>query len=171
MDSYRTFIMAWVIIFFYNSTNISIGPKLTVKSANVPWPKADGTFIQSYLVNGRSNEKWQSELGYLKEAGMNYIILQSTAEKVNRGVLKTIYPTRIPEFQMHPGYSDVVDECLRNAEIMGFKVFLGLNFDDGWWEWHSKNPEWLYERMREGNLVAAELYDMYYNKYPNAFYG
>lgn len=168
---YRLFIMVILTVFIYD-TNIFMSDKESlVKSANVPWPLADGTFIQSYLVNGWSDEKWRSELEYLKEAGMHYIILQSTADRVDGGIMETIYPTNIKGSKMYDKYSDVVDACLRNAEEMGFKVFVGLNFDNYWWDWHSRDPEWIYERMNEGNSVAAELYDTYHDKYPDAFYG
>lgn len=135
------------------------------------WPVADGTFIQPFLVMDWDDEKWIKELQYLKDAGMNYIILASTADRINGGKIKTVYPTNIQGFQMHEGYTDVVDACLRNAQSMGLKVFVGLNSDSGWWDKYGSESKWLYKRMNEGNSLADELYSLYYHKYPDAFHG
>lgn len=168
---YRVLILSIIAVLLFNLSNSIPSNETEVKSANVPWPIADGTFIQPYLVNGWNDKKWQSELSVLKEAGMHYIILQSTADRVDGGAVMTVYPTKIKGFKMYKNYSNVVDACLRNAEKAGIKVFVGLNFDNYWWDWHARDPSWVYARMDEGNALAAELYDTYHDKYPDAFYG
>lgn len=167
----KALIIVISLILIFSSGMAAPNNAVQVSSPKKPWPLADGTFIQSYLVSTWSDEKWQSELTYLKEANMHYIILQSTADRVDGGRLNTVYPTSIKEYKMYDGYDDVVDACLRNAEKMGFKVFLGLNYDDRWWDGYVKDSKWLYERMEEGNKLAAELYDKYHDRYPGAFYG
>jgi len=143
-------------------------------------PVAAGTFIQWWLVKDWDDEKWTSELNILKEAGMNYIVLTPTAiyktdKGTGEGKTYTMYPTSSESFDvLRDGggnkYDHIVDTCLRNAEKAGIKVFLGLNFSDEWWS-RRRDAEWIYARMREGNLVADELWDLYRDKYPNAFYG
>jgi len=144
------------------------------------WPIADGTFIQWWLVKDWDDEKWTSEFNILKEAGMNYVILTPTAiyktdETTGEGKTYTLYPSISEGFEvMQDGegnrYYDIVDACLRNAEKAGIKVFLGLNFCDEWWS-KKRDVDWIFARMREGNTVADELWDLYRDKYPNAFYG
>ncbi|HHW49480.1 MAG TPA: DUF4434 domain-containing protein [Clostridiaceae bacterium] len=143
-------------------------------------PIAGGTFIQWWLVKDWDDEKWTSELNILKEAGMEYIVLTPTAfykaDKVKgEGRTYTLYPSSSEGFEvMQDGsgnkYHDIVDACLRNAEKAGMKVFLGLNFSEDWWS-KRRDVDWIFARMREGNTVADELWDLYRDKYPNAFYG
>lgn len=144
-----------------------------------PWPISEGTFIQWWLVKDWDDEKWINEFSILKEAGMDYIILTPTAIyetdiDSGEGKTSTIYPTSIEGFQMMQGndgkYRDVVGTCLKNAEIMGIKVFLGLNFSEEWWS-RRRDIDWIFSRMREGNAIADELWELYRDKYPNAFYG
>lgn len=132
-------------------------------------PIAQGTFIQKELVRTWDDARWQSEFKYLKEAGMRYIILAPTGYSSGGGPTQTIYPS--DRFEMEPGYPDLVDNILRNAEKAGFKVFLGLNFDGDWWSKSARDPQWLNAKMEEGNLIADELYKKYYRKYRKAFYG
>jgi hypothetical protein len=135
----------------------------------VDWPLAEGTFIQKELVRTWDDAKWQSEFQYLREAGMKYIVLAPTAYSSPGAPTETIYPS--DHFAMEAGYPDLVDNILRNAQKAGFKVFLGLNFDSDWWRKSARDPEWLYSKMQEGNIVADELYNKYHNKYEDTFYG
>ncbi len=84
---------------------------------------------------------------------------------------QTWYPTKLRGYRQAKGYKDPVDSCLRNAEKMGIKVFLGLNFNADWWAKAANDPTWLYAQMDEGNRIADELYARYKAKYPKAFHG
>jgi len=112
-------------------------------------PTADGTFIQSDMVENWGDEKWLDEFRYLKEVKMHYIILMTSGN----------------------AKADVVDMCLKNAQLCGLKVFLGINYIGDWWKKGSKNEKWLYEQMRAGGIIADELYDKYYRRYKDSFYG
>jgi hypothetical protein len=127
-----------------------------------------GTFIQEYLVKDWEDYKWQSEYRYMKELGMTYLIFGSTADSKAH---QTWYPTKLRGYRQAKGYKDPVDSCLRNAEKMGIKVFLGLNFNADWWAKAANDPTWLYAQMDEGNRIADELYARYKAKYPKAFHG
>jgi len=141
---------------------------------------AGGSFIQYWLVKDWNDKRWQKEYQILKEAGMQYVVLSPTAfyktdEAGLDGKTKTIYPTKLNGFETlkesgGDRYPDIVDACLRNAQKMGIKVFIGLNFSDEWWT-KSRDPLWFQARVQEGNLVAGELWDLYHDKYPDAFYG
>lgn len=132
-------------------------------------PKTDGSFIQSDMVADWDDEKWLKEFDYLKQADMHYLVM-GTSETEGE-ITKAIYPTHIPGGVMkYPGI-DIVDMCLRNAEKTQFKVFLGINLNTAWWKKYASDPEWLYKQMERSNLIADELYKMYHDKYPKAFYG
>ena len=112
-------------------------------------PKADGTFIQADMVKNWDEEKWMKEFRFLGEAEMHYLVLASP-DKLELGV---------------------VDMCLKTAQKSGFRVFLGIQYDDAWWKKGSKDKSWLFEQMRIGSRIADNLYEKYHNKYPDSFYG
>lgn len=141
---------------------------------------ADGTFIQWWLVKDWDDWRWIREYRILKEAGMQYAVLTPTAiyesgGNGKSGVTKTLYPSEQPGFQVLKDkegneYSGIVDACLRNAQKMGIKVFLGLNFSEEWWS-KGRSAEWIKSRMLEGNRIVDDLWELYRSKYPDAFYG
>ena len=135
------------------------------------YPRVDGSFIQSWLVVNWDDAKWLKEFEYLKEAGMHYLIFAPSAQCESGKTTRTIYPSAIEGYQIYDGYPDLIDNCLRNAQKAGIKIFLGLNMHDDWWKKYADDPQWLYDRMQEGNAVADELYGSYKSKYPDAFYG
>jgi hypothetical protein len=112
-------------------------------------PKADGTFIQADMVKNWDEEKWMKEFRFLSEAEMHYLVLAA--------------PDKLT--------LDVVDICLKTAQKSGFKVFLGIQYDDAWWKKGSKDKAWLFEQMRIGSRIADNLYYKYHSKYPDSFYG
>ncbi|MFW6270276.1 MAG: DUF4434 domain-containing protein [Bacillota bacterium] len=133
------------------------------------WPV--GNFIQNNLVYSWDDEDWQEEFNYLKEVKMEYVILQTTVHRTSEGKNITVYPTNLDGFRMNPKSNDIVETCLKNAQETGFKVFVGLNFDNKWWDYYTKDRDWFLERMKEGNRVAKELYEKYYDKYSRSFHG
>ena len=136
--------------------------------ANI-YPIANGTFIQSDLVENWDDEKWQSEFNYLKQANMDYIVMSTSI--TTGDITKTIFQSNILGMQMEYPQVDIVDMCLRNAQKCGVKVFLGLDYNTDWWKKSGNDSKWLYTQMERGNLIANELYTKYHSKYPNAFYG
>lgn len=112
-------------------------------------PKADGTFIQADMVKNWDEDKWMKEFRYLGEAQMHYLVLASP-EKLARGV---------------------VEKCLKTAQKSGFRVFLGIHYDDDWWKKGSKDKAWLLEQMRIGCRIADSRYEKYHDIYPDSFYG
>ncbi|MCI1943958.1 DUF4434 domain-containing protein [Clostridium luticellarii] len=132
------------------------------------FPQVSGTFIQPDMVMDWDDLKWQRELSYLKEVRMKYIVMNTFI--VQNQHVRRIYKTSIKNGSKIGAY-DVVDMCLRNCEKAGFKVFLGIDYNSGWWKIGPKNSKWLYTQMKNGNLVVEELYKKYHEKYKNAFYG
>jgi len=82
---------------------------------------------------------------------------------------QTIYPSNLPDVKARY-QADLVENCLRNAKEAGFKVFLGLNFNEKWWT-ASFTPEWLFGQMELGNKVAEELVNRYKSRYDETMYG
>ncbi|MDR3713523.1 MAG: DUF4434 domain-containing protein [Puia sp.] len=153
---------------FSQTAPVDVGPASSSPTSS-SWPTADGTFIQSGLVAHWDDRQWQRELQALKGLGMHYIILAPVLNTGPGNVSTTLYPSGLPGVrQEYP--SDLVDNCLRNAEKAGFKVFLGLNLNERWWA-ADFSADWLYGQMETGNKVADELVKKYKKRYRNAFYG
>ena len=155
-------------IFLFASTFIACSDKLDDYNPE-NYPIADGTFIQDYLVKNWDDAQWQKELTALKEVGMHYLVLAPTLNMDEDGVNRIIYDGSLPGTVVkYP--VDLVENCLRNAQKAGLKVFLGLNFDEKWWS-AGFSPEWLYEQMELGNQLANELTQRYKNRYKETLHG
>lgn len=131
---------------------------------------ADGTFVQEYLVAEWDDNQWQSELSWLKEAGMHYIVFAPTMHSIDGGIDQIIFDGNLSGTKMrYP--ADLVENCLRNAKKAGFKVFLELNFNEKWWNRDQWNAEWFYCEMELGNQLAEELTRRYKDRYKETLFG
>ncbi len=144
------------------NSDSELEPEITVH------PVAVGSFVQPWFATFWDDKRWQEEFSMLKEAGMKYLVLDPTLQSDENDISNAIYPSDLPNVKNN--YSiDLVDNCLRNAEKAGFKVFIGLNFHKKWWG--SNTSEWISDQMELGNQVAGELFKKYKEKYPKSFYG
>ncbi len=136
----------------------------------------DGSFITGDLCGFWTDARWQEEFTAMKDAGMHYIIIQAVADSYPGKVTHTLYPSSIPNTEMAKGgngvsYPDIVDACLRNAELAGIKVFIGIDMSNYWWKSYGNDSTWLYSQMDLDNNICDELWKNYKSKYPDAFYG
>lgn len=138
------------------------------KLSTDPYPISQGTFIQEHLVADWDDEQWQKELKALKEAGMQYLIFGPTLHTGKDNVVKSLYPSGFTTHNTNK--KDLVERCLYNAQKAGFKVFLGLNFNERWWS-GDYSEEWLLNQMEIGNRVADELIEKYKKQYGKTMYG
>lgn len=147
------------------------GNKIPLWNKRHPYPTADGSFIQSWLVDSWSIDRWQDELNILKEADMNYLILAPTVIDERGKKSQAIYPSDLPGISLMKGHEKTLDNCLKAAESLGLKVFIGLNDDRHWWQLSEADKEWFVAEMHKGNAIAKELYELYKARYPETFYG
>jgi len=141
---------------------------LSSLAASAAHPVPVGTFIQWYLCKDWSDAKWQTEFDNLKKAGMSYLVFAPVLDSKTREVF---YPSSITGTKQLPPDRDLVENILRNAKKNKFRVFLGLNFHDDWWNANMDDMKWLRPQMEEGNAVAKELYARYKKRYPQTFFG
>ncbi|WP_416175692.1 DUF4434 domain-containing protein [Clostridium sp.] len=134
------------------------------------YPLLSGTFIQIDMAQNWNKDKWISEFTYLKRNKMNYVVLTGISLTDKSGT-KTVYKSNIPGTQKIYGDRDELDLCLSAAEKLGIKVFLGMDFNDEWWQQSPDNENWLKDQMNRANLICDEIYEKYHSKYKNAFYG
>lgn len=139
--------------------------------AEPTWPIVKGTFIQEWLTLHWSDEMWDRELEYLREVGMEFIIVAPTGFGFGNSGLKTIYPTQIPDWIEYAQGIDLLENTLRAAKRADMKVVIGLNMDDLWWQKGVRDPKWLYERVELGNMLAEEIYNLYYERFTDTICG
>ena len=108
-------------------------------------PEFNGTFIQSWMSSSWDDERWQTEIENMKEAGIEYLILQDIAEKGSEalgGSWNVYYDSELPAFGNAVYGGNVVERALRNCEGSGIKVFVGLAMFDDFWNETSLSPQY-----------------------------
>lgn len=133
-------------------------------------PKFNGTFLQSWMSSSWSDERWQEEINNMKEAGIEYLILQDVANKSADDKWSVYYDSSLYAFENATVYPDVIEAALRNCKGSGIRVFIGLAmFDDFWTEGAITG------QYKEMCVVASdmveEIYNKYYSEYSDCFYG
>ena len=133
-------------------------------------PVFTGSFLQAWYCVDWDEDRWDAEVSAMKEAGLDKLILQDTAQMDLRGAWTVYYPTQLASLQDHGGYGDVVEGALRACQKGGLRLFVGLASFESWWVLgglfgqYSKVCSVMADMMRE-------IYDRYYETYADAFYG
>jgi hypothetical protein len=140
----------------------------SVRAAAPANPWSEGTFTQPWCVDKYTTQaQWNSEFTYMQNVDMTLWIYQWTGDSKNN---TTIYPTHIAGYTQSSAY-DQVETALATAKNFGFKVFMGLVFNDAWWQKEGSDRAWLMNEAAEMNAVADELYTNYFSRYPDTFAG
>lgn len=138
-------------------------------------PIVTGSFMQAWAFSDFSDEQIGRHFDYLKEVGIDTVILQSTASTPNGKFESVCYPSEIAE--QNPaggtvgGNKKFVERCLAAAEARNMKVFIGLNSADEWWDKFVKDEQWYTMQAELGNRMAKEMVNLYKEKYPHAMAG
>lgn len=130
-------------------------------------PITTGTFTQPWAVDHYSPEMWEREFAAMQALGIDLWIYQWVGDSKNKTV---IYPTRLAGYTQSSSL-DQVEIALSLAKKYGIQVFLGLVFNDEWWQKEGSDREWLLQEAGEMKAVASELYAEYYPRYPDTFAG
>ena len=137
-------------------------------------PKFNGTFVQPWLTVTWDDERWQEEIAAMKEAGVEYLILQETADKSSQlsgdGSWEVYYPSYCQAFNGSYVGEDCVEAALRNCSGTGIKVFIGLAMFDDWWDLAAFGSQYK-EVCNISAYMAEEMYNRYHSLYPDSFYG
>lgn len=131
------------------------------------FPVTTGTFTQPQAVDAYNPEMWDREFASMQELGINLWIYQWVGDSKHK---TTIYPTRLTGYTQSSSY-DQVETALSLAKKYGMQVFLGLVFNDDWWQKEGSDRQWLLNEAKEMNAVADELYASYFERYPHTFAG
>lgn len=96
-------------------------------------PVYNGTFIQSWMSSYWDDERWAQEVENMKKAGIEYLILQDTANMSSDGTWTVYYQSELEVFSSYEKTADVIDKALRAVEGTDIKIFAGLAMFDDWW--------------------------------------
>ena len=137
-------------------------------------PAFTGSFIQSWASGSWSDEQWESEMDYMKQCGIDYLIVQDLATKATEesgGRWTLYYNSSLPEFEgADKGENDVLAKALYHCKKAGIKVFVPLAmFDDFWTETALTNQ--YYEICETSCKMAEEIYANYFEGYEDTFCG
>lgn len=126
-------------------------------------PEFSGSFIQSWMTHVWTDERWEKETENMKEAGIEYLIVQCIADKASEdlgGNWTVYYDSDVEALKDASFPGDSLEPALRNCQKAGIKVFVGLSmFDDFWTE------AALGKQYGEICTVAGEMIEDIYNKY------
>jgi hypothetical protein len=139
---------------------LSFGGNQSERKCN---PEFSGTFIQSWMSGSWDDERWQTEIENMKEAGIEYLILQDVAEKGSEalgGNWNVYYDSELPVFENAALGGNVIEKALQSCEGSGIKVFVGLAMFDDFWNETSLSPQY-----KEVCGVMADMVEEIYEKY------
>ncbi|MEG0664500.1 MAG: DUF4434 domain-containing protein, partial [Clostridia bacterium] len=137
-------------------------------------PIVTGSFIQPDLCRNWTVDDFKKHFAKFKELSMDTFILQWIATTPYGKIDTIYYDTKIAKehFTEKPKvYPTMVENCLAAAQECGIKVFIGINLSNEWWSYPLEKDNWLEKQTDISKLIATELFDLYKQKYPQAFYG
>lgn len=137
-------------------------------------PAFTGSFLQSWASSSWTDDQWESEMEYMKDCGLEYLIVQDLANKATNesgGKWTLYYDSELPEFEgADRSENDVLAKALYHCKRAGIKLFVPLAmFDDFWSEMALTNQ--YAEICKISEKMAEEIYADYYEGYEDTFYG
>lgn len=137
-------------------------------------PAFTGSFVQSWASSYWDDDQWESEMEYMKECGLEYLVVQDLATKSAKsqgGRWTVYYDSELPEFEnADRSDSDVLEKALRHAKKAGIKVFVPLAMYDDFWNEGALTKQY-YEICETSQKMAEEIYGKYYEGYEDTFFG
>lgn len=139
------------------------------------YPTLAGSFMQPGAFANYSLQRMTTHLRYMREVGIDTIILQWSFENVGDKATRVYFDSSFDAADKASDFDEsgkkLVETLLQAADSLDMKVFLGLNNNDEWWQKAVNDKAWLTDQIEIGLDGAKQLYDTYKQKYPNAFHG
>lgn len=139
------------------------------------YPTVCGSFMQPGTFANYSLERMTQHLKYMREVGIDIIILQwafaTEGSKVTAEYFPSSFKSEDVASDMNKSGSRLVETLLEAAKSLDMKVYIGLNNDNDWWSKGVNDKAWLERQAYLGLEGAKQLYSAYKEKYPETFYG
>ena len=143
--------------------------------ADKDYPVLCGGFMQPGPFAGYSVERMKQHLGYMREVGMDTLVLQWTfnveGEKVTRAYFAQSFEQSQKSASFDASGERFLETLLSAAEQTGIKVFVGLNDSAEWWQKGVNDRGWIEAQASLGVAGAKTIYEKYAKEYPNALHG
>ncbi len=128
-----------------------------------------GSFVQPWFFENWTAARWDAALSALKRAGAaDHIIIQWT---VDSRAKRAWYATRLRGFSAAVSGADPVAVCLGQAQKAGIKVWLGLNWNEDWWQKYADDKVWLDREFATAATLALDLYRCYKSDFDETIAG
>lgn len=127
-------------------------------------PVYNGTFIQSWMSSYWGEDRWAEEVRNMENAGIEYLILQDTANLHSDGTWELYYPSELEAFSGTEVYCDVISSALNAVEGSNIKVFVGLAMFDDWWVQSALTPTY-----KNVCTVMADMAEEISEKYDDVY--
>jgi len=136
----------------------------------------NGTFIQSWMISGQSEELLDHEFQNMKDMKIEYLVYMNTACIDESGNYSEVtYPSPAAKRQSDDFYTDTLEKVLIKCKEYGIKCWVGLISDDRWWTNFDLTTEddrnKFYNGCDEMVEVLDEVYNLYYENYKESYYG
>lgn len=135
--------------------------------------KFNGTFIQSWMSSSWDDERWEKEVYNMKEAGIEYLILQCLADKGSEstgGTWNVYYDSDVEALKDGAFGGDCLEIALKHCQEAGIKVFIGLTMFDDFWNESGFGKQYQ-EICDVASAMIEDIYNKYAEKYEDSFYG
>ena len=127
------------------------------------FPHVTGTFLQPYAFTSYTDAQWEKHFEGLLEVGINLLVIQWTSTTPYSKFLNAYYPSEYAKTHNTGAFEDqsqMLERCLRAAEKLGVKVYVGLNIADEWWDVSVLTENWLTSQAELGIISAKEIYNL-----------
>ena len=116
------------------------------------------------------DEEWDRQIKEMKDDGLEYLVLQSVAEKEN-GKWTVYYDSAIEEFKnAEYAGNDVIEKGLKACRKYDVRVFVGLALHDNWWLQGGNTKEYGDVCRLTADMVE-EIYNRFGGTYQDTLYG
>jgi hypothetical protein len=182
-----TFLLSLIIVLsFTGGISVMAENESSAETSNVATPSPEkmlskgispitGTFIQPWLYDAYSEERWEEEFAFWKELGIEYIIMGDTlscvAEPLNdpsKWRITANYATQNSSFTKG---SDELTLLFEKCKKYGMKLYVGMGNTPASWPYLDSAATGLKDICTMFASVAEDLYNAYYTAYPETFAG
>lgn len=166
-------IMAMTMVFLMFGCQKGDGSQVTTQ-ATQSRPLVSGTFMQPGAFAGYTQDRMTKHLRYLKDVGIDLLIVQSTFDsdnKITKAYFESSFPEEAKADTFHDDAKGFLDVVLASAKACDMQVYVGLNNNGQWWNKVFADQAWLDDHVTTSLQAARQIYDGYKQRYPDTLTG
>lgn len=138
------------------------------------YPLVSGTFMQPGAFAGYSQERMKTHLQYLKNVGIELLVVQSTfltKDKITKVYFDGSLDSTVKAEDFDDSNKYFLGNVLAAAKACGMQVYIGLANDGDWWSKVFTDQQWLDKHTQLSLIGAKQIYDGYKKVYPDTLAG